>query len=432
MSSEGKDCAMAYAATEESNASKKEPENSKHFQNDGIEDWEVQRDAHKKAGDDAFRSGDFSEAIVQYTNGLSLDPTNHLILSNRSAANLKGGHKSKALQDARACTDANPAFAKGHSRLAAAMQSLKRYEPAKSAYAKVILLDPNNQVAKQGMQHCIQQLKNQQQEELVRVKEELLKEQEEKPTAAQESTEKENEAGASDGEDDDLLNDFFSEEETEVKKPKPKPAEIVDEKLAKASRGNVIQLQKTDLGTAESQLQRLLAPQYQWRNLNPFYVLDLPHTSTEDYISKRYKALSLLLHPDKCRSLNRAKEAYDEVQRAKTLLDDEDKSRHARQLVARGHKLGQQEWHKGGEKEHVGEVQSRAVQKIFAEIEHKRREVERRTQKQDQRERQQEEEELQKEKSDRQFDKKWREDNRVKKRIGNWRDFKGDSKKQHM
>jgi len=168
--------------------------------------------------------------------------------------------------------------------------------------------------------------------------------------------------------------------------------------------------------------------------LNPFLVLDLPHTASEDEISKRYKALSLLLHPDKCRSLSNAKEAYDEVQRAKKTLDDENKGRHARQLIEQGMKMGQKEWRANGEKGSLEDLQSRATQKIFAEIENKRREVERRERKQEQRERHQEEEELKKEKDERQFDKKWREDNRVEKRIGNWRDFKkkGSSKKQRL
>jgi DnaJ family protein C protein 8 len=362
------------------------------------EDWEVQRDANKSLGDTAFRSGNFAEAISHYSQALSLDPTHFVLLSNRSAAYLKNGEKSKALHDAQLCTKTKPEFVKGHSRLAAALQSLKRWGPAKEAYERVLELDKDNAVATKGLDDCMVH---------------VTKEEEEKKEQKEESEEK------------DLLDDFFDEVETVSTKRKAKPAE---EQVS----NNIIKDQKTDLGTPESQIARLLAPNYKWRNLNPFFVLDLSHTASDEDVSKRYKALSLLLHPDKCASLPNAKEAYDEVQRAKTQLDDEDKNRHVRQLIEQGNKKGKQQWQASGKKEPLEDVQSREVQRIFAEIEYKRKEVEDRQRKQEQREREQEEEELQKERKSREFDKKWRDDNRVDKRVGSWRGFqdKKSSKKQ--
>ena len=367
------------------------------------EEWQVQRDANKSLGDAAFRSGNFAEAISHYSQALSLDPTHHLLLSNRSAAYLKQGERGKALHDAQACVEAKADFGKGYSRLAAALQSLGRWGPAKEAYEKVLELDKDNAVARKGLDDCKEHLKEQEQEEEAKLKE----------------TEEEKDP------EQDLLADFFDEVETVVK-PKPKEDE--------AEEPNVIKEQKTDLGTPESQIARLLAPNYKWRNLNPFLVLDLEHTASEDDISRRYKALSLLLHPDKCRSLDNAKEAYDEVQRAKTQLDDENKSRHVRQLIIQGLKKGKQEWQSKGQQEPLEQVQSRAVQRIFAEIEYKRREVEERTRKQEQREREQEEEELHKEKKSREFDKNWRDDTRVENRVGSWRGFqkKKPAKKQKL
>ena len=140
-----------------------------------------------------------------------------------------------------------------------------------------------------------------------------------------------------------MLDDFFDQVETVTTKAKPKPSE-------QQASNNIIKDQKTDLGTAESQIARLLAPNYKWRNLNPFFVLDLTWTASDDDISKRYKALSLLLHPDKCASLENAKEAYDEVQRAKLQLDDENKNRHVRQLIEQGNKQGKQKVASRGKK----------------------------------------------------------------------------------
>lgn len=356
------------------------------------EDWEVQRDANKSLGDAAFRAGNFPEAISHYSSALSLDPTHFVLLSNRSAAFLKNGEKSKALHDAQACVEASPTtFAKGYSRLAAALQSLKRWGPAKDAYEKVLELDQDNAVAKQGYEECMK----------------YVKEEEEKKDAEQSKEEPD--------EEKDLLDDFFDQVETvTTKKPKPKEEPVSN---------NIIKEQKTDLGTPESQIARLLAPNYKWRNLNPFLVLDISHEASYDDVSRRYKALSLLLHPDKCSSLANAKEAYDEVQRAKVQLDDEHKNRHVRQLIEQGNKKGKQIWQVDGKKEPLEDVQAREVQRIFAEIEYKRKEVEDRQRKQDQRERDQEEEELHKERKNREFEKKWKDDTRVEKRVGSWRGF---------
>jgi DnaJ family protein C protein 8 len=68
------------------------------------------------------------------------------------------------------------------------------------------------------------------------------------------------------------------------------------------------------------------------------------------------------------------------------------------------------------------------VQRIFAQIELKRREVEKNERKHEERERQQEEEELEKGRRERKFDKNWRDETRVDKRIGNWRDFQQKKK----
>ena len=362
------------------------------------EDWEVQRDAYKATGDDAFRRGDFAEAIAFYSNALELDPSHVVLLSNRSAAHLKAGNKSKSLQDARSCVDADPKFAKGYSRLAAAQQSLGRWQVAKESYEKLLVLDPHNVVAKSGLDDCLSKLKEEEKED------EHDPEKEKNPAAAG---------------DDDLLDDFFSEVESVATKTTKPP---VDEGP------KVISNQKKDLGTAAEQIERLLAPNYQWRNLNPFFILDMSHESTDDEISRRYKSLSLLLHPDKCQMLNRAKEAYDEVQRAKAMLNNEDKARHIRGLVEQGMKLGKQLWKEKGRAEPVTDVQSREVHRIFAQIELKRREVEKNERKHEERERRQEEEELEKERRERKFDKNWRDESRVDKRIGNWRDFQENKK----
>lgn len=48
----------------------------------------------------ACQSGDYATAVSLYTDALQLDPSNHILYSNRSAALVKMGQFAQALQDA--------------------------------------------------------------------------------------------------------------------------------------------------------------------------------------------------------------------------------------------------------------------------------------------------------------------------------------------
>ncbi|CAK0867727.1 unnamed protein product [Prorocentrum cordatum] len=85
----------------------------------------------KDEGNAFFKAGEYQAAIDAYTGSLELDPSQHLCFSNRSAAYLKlGSAAEQALQDARQCVELAPAWAKGYSRQAAALQVLKRWDEA--------------------------------------------------------------------------------------------------------------------------------------------------------------------------------------------------------------------------------------------------------------------------------------------------------------
>lgn len=451
---------------------------------DGREDWEVQRDDHKARGDGAFRVGAYKTAIGEYTNALSLDPDHVVLHSNRSAAYLANGEPSRALHDAERCVALDASFVRGHSRLAAALFALKRHGAAVEAYRRVLDVDGANAAAKRGLEAC--------EGELRRISELRRKQEEEEedgflrgaaasgvlptPAASGGGGKSESPAVAKDGDenggggggggggdDDDLLDDFFDEVEEAVTKTKG-----VGGGPGAASATNAIRNDRAALGTAREQIDRLLQPRHEWRNLNPYFVLQLPAaTATDEEISRRYKALSLLLHPDKNRSVAaggacadakdaaereeaRVQLAYDQVQKAKVALTDPDRKRHAQALVAEGMKQGEWRWaqeqkalkkktDKSKKKDGGGDggdddadrsldaLQDREVMRIFAQVEQKRREVEERERSHEQRERQQEDEALEKARRERQFDKKWRDEDRVGKRVGNWRDFSGSS-----
>ena len=63
----------------------------------------------------ACQNGDYAKAVALYTDALQLDPTNHILYSNRSAAHLKMGQFQQALQDATAARDLNPEWPKVQS-----------------------------------------------------------------------------------------------------------------------------------------------------------------------------------------------------------------------------------------------------------------------------------------------------------------------------
>jgi curved DNA-binding protein CbpA len=415
------------------------------------EEWEVRRDELKSMADDHFRNRSYALAIQRYRDALDLDPTNHVLLSNMSAAHLANGEKSKALHDARLCVEhAPPTYVKGHTRLAAAMFGLGRYNEASAVYAKVLgELDPNNVAARRGLDDCRakQRIVNEEREiEASRLQGEL---DDQRRRAASEAEDKPNDKGNND--EDDLLDDFFSEVERVIEKPKPPMvghgADGGDKCDDANGGGNVktnrIKEQLNDLGTSTYQIDRILQTNYEWKNLNPFHVLDVPHTIDDDaIISLRYRALSLLVHPDKCpNDPNRAKDAFEQVRKAMKQMNDADKRRHVRALIEQGMKQGRRDYdversnrngldnnnhdaNGGGDEEGgLARAQNRATMRIFAEIEHTRRDIERRKRDFEQRERSQEDEEKARERNEREYDKRWKEGERQEKRVGNWRDF---------
>jgi tetratricopeptide (TPR) repeat protein len=71
-------------------------------------------------GNKKFAQHEYVQAVELYTQALSLDPRNHVVLSNRSAALLALKEIRRALDDASACVSMVPDWAKGHLRMGAA------------------------------------------------------------------------------------------------------------------------------------------------------------------------------------------------------------------------------------------------------------------------------------------------------------------------
>ena len=222
---------------------------------------------------------------------------------------------------------------------------------------------------------------------------------------------------------------------------------------------DAILLHKKELGTVPEQVERLTKHNYYWYNLNPFHVLDLPHTATTMDISRRYKALSLLLHPDRYhtnhhRNTNddtstttitkeKVQLAYDQVLIAKAALDNEDKCKHIRDLIEQGMHQGKVDYQKqqAAAKKHVQSVttanqemtlveyQNRAIYRIYATIEYTRQQVLERERSFYQKEQESSDHIVNQERQSRSHDQAWQQTERVDTRIDDWRTFQSKSKK---
>ncbi|KAF7336711.1 J domain-containing protein spf31 [Mycena venus] len=72
--------------------------------------------------------------------------------------------------------------------------------------------------------------------------------------------------------------------------------------------------------------------------LNPFDILDIDESSTSEEIKKRYKQLSLVIHPDKTPH-PRAPEAFDLLKKAESDLSDEAKRENIDAVIAQSRAL---------------------------------------------------------------------------------------------
>lgn len=107
--------------------------------------------ALKDEGNALFKKDLYSDAVEKYTESLKLDPTQHLVLSNRSAAYVKlGGAENleKSLTDANDCVRLAPTFAKGYSRQASSLQAAKRWKDAADAVRTGIEAAPDDSLKK--------------------------------------------------------------------------------------------------------------------------------------------------------------------------------------------------------------------------------------------------------------------------------------------
>lgn len=82
----------------------------------------------KQLGNLAWAQGRLEEAVEHFTNAIKIDPENHVLYSNRAAANTALGKADRdalqlAVDDAKKCVELKPDFAKGYSRQVSSLKS---------------------------------------------------------------------------------------------------------------------------------------------------------------------------------------------------------------------------------------------------------------------------------------------------------------------
>ena len=105
----------------------------------------------KEKGNTALQQGNYDEAINFYSAAITIDPENHVLYSNRSAAYAKKEQFSSALTDAEKTVQLRPDWGKGYSRKGSALAYLGRTDEAIEAYEEGLRRDPTNAQLVEGL-----------------------------------------------------------------------------------------------------------------------------------------------------------------------------------------------------------------------------------------------------------------------------------------
>lgn len=116
-------------------------------------------DELKAKGNAAFAAKNYDEAIDAFTQGIAIDPNNHVLFSNRSACWAGKQNWPKAVQDADMCITIKPDWGKGYGRKGAALHGMGDLEGAHKAYKAGLAIEPGLAMLTNGMAEVEQQIR---------------------------------------------------------------------------------------------------------------------------------------------------------------------------------------------------------------------------------------------------------------------------------
>jgi stress-induced-phosphoprotein 1 len=112
----------------------------------------VKAEEAKERGNKAYRDGNFSEAIKEYTESIKRDPKVAAVYLNRGLSFMKILDYGKALEDMDKSIELDPKYVKAYAKKGNIHYFLKQYHKATDDYNKGLELDPTNQECLEGKQ----------------------------------------------------------------------------------------------------------------------------------------------------------------------------------------------------------------------------------------------------------------------------------------
>lgn len=107
--------------------------------------------AKKMHGNEEFKEGNVPQAMVYYTESLTLFPVT-AVYANRAECFIQLKQFDKALDDCEECLKMEPNYIKAHFRKGLALMQLERFKEAGMSFARTLELEPNNKAAKSSME----------------------------------------------------------------------------------------------------------------------------------------------------------------------------------------------------------------------------------------------------------------------------------------
>lgn len=116
--------------------------------------------AERERGNDEFKSGNFNNAVKQYTKCLGMKVKNYIAFSNRAMAYLKLKEYIKAEADCTCAIDINPEHVKSLTRRATARNALGKHRSAIADLLAAEKIEPGSKAIKADLAKAREQLRN--------------------------------------------------------------------------------------------------------------------------------------------------------------------------------------------------------------------------------------------------------------------------------